>query len=388
VGLNLGESLATGDPLAVDFDKSRRVLICGKTGSGKSYTLGVLVEELSKNQEVIILIVDPQGIFWTMAQPNTPQEMELLKWDELPRGLKVNLLVPGQPEDRYGSPEIVARLEEHGVSIQPLRINPSDITEEMWCDLFNLDINELGGITLFKAVRQARKKLKRDFFIPDIIEEVARTNALDVTKEAVIRRLEMAMDWDLFESVQYREFWQILDPTGVNVVDLSVLDQGRYGLRNLVVAVLARFIFRQRVISRRAEALNLAPALPKVWMAIDEAHNFCPSGKSALSKSIVIQWAKEGRQPGLSLVVATQQPGAIDSEVLSQCDLRIIHKITAREDLRAINNLSENYMDRDIPSYIKELNHVGEALLIDDRRERAEMVRIRPRYSLHGGDSA
>jgi len=116
VGLNLGESLATGDPLAVDFDKSRRVLICGKTGSGKSYTLGVLVEELSKNQEVIILIVDPQGIFWTMAQPNTPQEMELLKWDELPRGLKVNLLVPGQPEDRYGSPEIVARLEEHALT--------------------------------------------------------------------------------------------------------------------------------------------------------------------------------------------------------------------------------------------------------------------------------
>ena len=387
MSVTIGHSLSSETPFALDFDKSRRVLICGKTGSGKSYTLGVLVEELANEENATLLVVDPQGVFWTMAQPNYNQEAELARWDTLPRGLSVNLLVPGDPTERWNA-EIVEKTRETGVNIQSLRLNPSDITEEMWCDLFDMDINELQGITLFKAVRQARHKLQREFFISDIVEEVTRSNALDTTKEAVIRRLEMASDWDLFETTRYREFWEILAPKGVNVLDHSVLDQGRYGLRTLVVAVLARFIFRQRVISRRAEALNLAAGLPKVWMAIDEAHNFCPAGRSSLSKAIIIQWAKEGRQPGLSLVVASQQPGSIDSEVLSQCDLRIIHKITSREDLRAINNLSEDYMDREIQTYVRELKHVGEALLVDDRREKAETVRIRPRCSKHGGDGA
>jgi uncharacterized protein len=376
----------SGDPISIDFSKSRRVLICGKTGSGKSYTLGVLIEELRKDQDSILLVVDPQGIFWTMAQPNYTQEAEIYAWGEAPQGLPVNVLVPGDPLERYGGQEIVDELSSRGVQLQSLRLNPSDITEEMWCDLFNLDINELQGITLSRAVRNARQKLKRDFFISDIIEEVKRTSALDTTKEAAIRKLEMAADWEIFETVEYREIFETLMPAAVNVLDLSTLDQGRYGLRNLVVAVLARLIFRQRTIARRAEALALSPGMPRVWMAIDEAQNFAPTGRSTLSKEILIRWAKEGRQPGLSLVLATQQPGAIDAEILSQCDLRIVHKITSREDLKAINALSEEYMDREIQSYIRELDHVGEAILIDDKKECVERVRVRPRTTEHGGD--
>ena len=65
------------------------------------------------------------------------------------------------------------------------------------------------------------------------------------------------------------------------------------------------------------QALGLPADTQKVWLVIDEAHNFCPSGRSTLSKEILIRWAKEGRQPGLSLLVASQQPAAIDREILT-----------------------------------------------------------------------
>ena len=159
----------------------------------------------------------------------------------------------------------------------------------MWCDLFGLDINELQGIMLFKAVRQCKLRLGNDFFIDDIAAEVVKLKGLDKTKEAIERKLDMAHDWQIFEEHRYREIWEILRSDAINVLDVSVIAQGRYGLRNLVVAVLASFIFRMRTIARRREALGLPSEMKKVWLAIDEAHNFCPSGASTLAKEILIR---------------------------------------------------------------------------------------------------
>ncbi|MBA7554727.1 hypothetical protein ES705_47358 [subsurface metagenome] len=294
----------------------------------------------------------------------------LLDWNSEPKKFGVNILVPGDPVERYGGRDIIDEMENRGVRFQSLLLNPSDVSAEMWCDLFNLDINELMGILLFKIVRNCKQKLKKDFFIEDMIKEIESARALDATKEAVIRKLEI---------------WEIVSLTEINVLDLSTIEQARYGLRNLVVGVLARFIFNQRTVARRREALGLSSTLPKVWFAIDEAQNFCPSGKSSLAKDILIRWAKEGRQPGLSLLVASQQPSAIDKEILTQCGLKIIHRITSRDDRKAINAISEDYLDKFLENDLKKVTKIGEALFIDDEKEHAELVKVRPRMSEHGG---
>lgn len=203
-----------------------------------------------------------------------------------------------------------------------------------------------------------------------------------------MRLIDMAHDWQMFEESRYREIWEILLPNAVNILDLSVIAQGRYGLRNLVVAVLANFIFRMQTIARRREELGLPTDVKKVWIFIDEAHNFCPSGRSTLSKEILIRWAKEGRQPGLSLVVASQQPSALGSEVWTQCGIRIVHRITSKADYRAINALSQDFLPDDLQSYIKKLTGPGQTLIIDDESEKMVEVQVHPRQSYHGGSSA
>lgn len=386
----LGKQIEKGDLIELPRTTSQRILICGKTGTGKSYTLGVLIEELARIGKDIILVVDPQGIFWSTVQPNeSPSESEKLwQFDREARGFRVNVLVPGNPAERYGDATIVEEMQRRGINIQELRLNPSDLSPEMWCDLFDLDINGLMGIMLFKTVRQCGQRLGREFLIDDIAAEVTKAQGLDQTKEAIQRKLEMAHDWQIFEENRYREIWEILQPDAVNILDLSVIAQGRYGLRNLVLAVMGTFIFRMRAIARRREALGLPSDIKKVWLLIDEAHNFCPSGRSTLSKDILIRWAKEGRQPGLSLVVASQQPSAIDSEILTQCGIRIVHRITSKDDYRAIDALSQDYIGEGLPSRIKQLNGPGQTLLIDDERESIIPVQVRPRQSLHGGFSA
>ena len=388
-GLNIGKT-RSGETFFIDSDTSQRILICGKTGTGKSYTLGVLIEELARQGDKITLLVDPQGIYWSMASANDEREEASALWehDRDPRGFRVNLLVPGDPVERYGSHEVVDAFERRGIDVQSLRLNPSDLSPEMWCELFNLDINELQGILLMKAARNCAKRLGRDFFVDDIKAEIMRLKGLDQTKEALERKLDMAHDWQLFEEKQYREIWEILRTDAVNVLDVSVIAQGRYGLRNLVVAVLANFVFRARTIARRREALALPTEVKKVWFAIDEAHNFCPSGASTLAKDILIRWAKEGRQPGLSLIVASQQASAIDKEILTQCGIRLVHRITARDDYRAIDALSQDYLSQGLKDEIRLLNGPGQTLVIDDKQETMVFVQVRPRQSAHGGTSA
>jgi DNA helicase HerA-like ATPase len=386
--LNIGRDIKTGEYVYLDASHSRAVLICGKRGSGKSYTLGVIAEELYQTGNVLVILVDPMGIYYPMAQPNHEQDRLLWDWGLHAIGVPTMVLVPGEPEKLYGGKEVVKAMEAMGVRFREFRINPSDLSPDAWCDLFDLSIADVMGIALFRAVRHLARLRKEHFFIPDIIEEIESDSLVnDRTRQALINRLEMAQDWDLF-SHRYQEVWEIFNPQAVNIVDLSTLDPGPRGRRNLVVSVLARDIFKRRTIARRKEDLGLVSELPRVWMLIDEAHQFVPSSKTTLAKEALIRWTKEGRQPGLSLVVASQQPSAIDSEVLSQCDVLLCQKLTNSADIQAINALSQDYMGGELRTFIRKLQRRGEAVVVDDEQEKVIMTQIRPRKSRHGGSEA
>jgi DNA helicase HerA-like ATPase len=169
------------------------------------------------------------------------------------------------------------------------------------------------------------------------------------------------------------------------VLDLSVLDPGGYGLANLIVSVLCRDLFIKRVKSRQRENLGLSENAERIWLLIDEAQRFVPAGKSTFSKEILISWVKEGRQPGLSAVFTTQQPSGIDNDILSQCDLILCHRLSNREDIAALNKLSQDYLGNELKTYIRHVKNQGEALMLDDFAERMAILKVKERRTLHGG---
>jgi len=378
----LGRDRLNGGEVFIDDSRARAVLICGKRGSGKSYTMGVLLEELVKRDDSLVIALDPMRNFHTMVLPNIEQERLLWDWDMFAEGVPVRLLVPGDPYRRYGQ-EIVKVFEERGVEVLPLRLNPGDLPPDGWLDLFGIDIATPMGLALYRAVSKLQRSHEKFFTVSDIIAEIHSDPLIRETSiQALVLRLETAAnDWDLF-STRYHDLLEVFRLGAVNVVDLGVLEVGR---RNLVVAVLVRDLFRKRREARLQEELGIPTQVPKIWLAIDEAQEFVPSGRSALAKEPLIQWVKEGRQPGLSLIIASQQPGAIDKEVLSQCDLILCHKVTAMEDVDAINRLSHDYMAHELRHYIRQLERTGEAVMVDDFRETVTVVQIRPRKSKHGG---
>jgi len=386
--LFLGKNPESEEPVYLTADGAHAALVCGKRGSGKSYTLGVLVEELlaTGGKEIIPIIIDPMGVYHTMVEPNNAQQNDLFQWGLSAKGYDVRLLIPGDPYALYDK-EVLSVMQKRGVQIIPLRLNPSDLSPDGWCDLFDANINRPLGIVLFRAVQQLEKR-KRPFSIQDIIKSIERDGkAQDTSKEALMNRLEAAQSWQLFADDKYTPIHELFVPGAVNVLDLSRLEPGPRGRRNLAVSIIARNLFRARADARLREEFGLATPLPRVWMLIDEAHQFVPTGSSTLAKGQLVRWAKEGRQPGLSLAVASQQPSAIDPEVLSQCDIILSHKLTSRNDVSALNGLSQDYMGGELRTYIKNLQRTGEAVIVDDELETVQMMRIRPRRSQHGGGS-
>ncbi|HMR68442.1 MAG TPA: hypothetical protein PKE64_30905, partial [Anaerolineae bacterium] len=243
------------------------------------------------------------------------------------------------------------------------------------------------GIALFRATHKLSEK-GEPFFVKDIIHQLELDpRAIDTTKEALLNRLEAARSWQIFAEDGHTPIQDMFIPGAINVLDLSRLEPGPRGRRNLTVSVIARNLFKARADARLREEFNLATPMPRVWMLLDEAHQFTPNSGSTLAKDQLIRWAKEGRQPGLSMVVASQQPSAIDSEVLSQCDVVLSHKMTTREDVNALNSLSQDYMGAELRTFVKNLKRSGEAVLVDDEQESIATIRIRPRRSQHGGSS-
>ena len=121
---------------------------------------------------------------------------------------------------------------------------------------------------------------------------------------------------------------------------------------------------------------------------VHNCHEFLPNkGKTAASDAL-ITILREGRQPGISLILASQQPGKIHTDVMTQSDVVISHRVTAKVDTESLGMLMQSYMRQGLD---KELNNLprlkGSAIVFDDSNERIYPMRVRPRFTWHGGES-
>jgi hypothetical protein len=127
---------------------------------------------------------------------------------------------------------------------------------------------------------------------------------------------------------------------------------------------------------------------PLVWLVIDEAHEFLPNDEITVATRPLVTILREGRQPGISLILASQQPGKIHTDVMTQSDIVVAHRITANVDIKALGMLMQSYMREGLDKQLNVLPRVkGSAIIFDDMNERMYSIRVRPRYTWHGGEA-
>jgi DNA helicase HerA-like ATPase len=124
-----------------------------------------------------------------------------------------------------------------------------------------------------------------------------------------------------------------------------------------------------------------------IFVVLEEAHNFAPGAQITAHSScldIIEKIAAEGRKFGILLMVVTQRPGKISSNVLSQCNSQIIMRLTNPEDMSAVRRSSEG-LGEDLFNDLPGLNK-GEAVVVGELTKIPTMIKISGRVSGEGGN--
>ncbi len=388
--LNIGRYYALdsslGSNVYIDIIHPHIVLICGKRGYGKSHTIGVFIEEIARLEKKVknnlgVVVFDTLGIFWTTQFPNNVDAEELNRWKQDPEGFDINLLVPKKFVEEY---------KNKGIDVDSFSIRVSELSPYHWCQLFDVKETDPLGIILTRNVLKMQSSSTR-FSINELLTRIQNDMRGDnMVKDAAENFLTTADSWDVFDKdgLSIRDF---VKRGTITILDLSHLPNPV--LKSIVATLVSEKIFEERIRERKIHELKKIgvdveeTGMPMVWLAVDEAQLFLPNNKEVLSKDVLInEWMRQGRQPGLSLVLATQRPSALESEVLSHSDIIICHRLTAQEDIDALSRIRPTYMHSDIKESIKKIgDEKGVALIIDDTSESAHIIKIRPRLSWHGG---
>ncbi len=390
-----------GMPVHVDLVSPHVMLVAGKRGSGKSYTLGIIAEELARTMErreieVAGVVIDTVDVFRQGVEPNDDQEDLLRKWGLEARGFPVAVYIPHRTYN--GLPDEVKKKAR----LFPLGISPRELTSADWGyvlekggQLSTAMDNLMGDIleNLRKGyINESGHKVepKRDFSIRDMISCIESKPLQELyqpaTRTAMIQRLKSADRLGVFH------------PGGTSAQDLAVagqitvIDVAPLGSdAETVLAILTNMLCRQVLTYRMAwtnEGVSAREELPPTWLIVDEAHTLVPKSGSTPAKEAIVSYAKLGRRFGCSLVLCTQQPSAVADEAISQADIILSHSLSHDSDIRALQQrapavMPERFRDK---VFISSLPR-GVALLFDQSTEnkRGFVIQIRPRISQHGG---
>ncbi len=371
-----GEDAHLTTPVLMDVLRPHIVLVTGKRGSGKSYTTSIIAEEIIKlplwiRKNLCVLMIDTQGIFWTMKMPNDADMALLNEWNLKPHGFDISVYVPEGQSELFG---------ESGVDFDGLfSISPNELTPDDWIAVFGLAANDMEALFLQKIIGRIAGK----YTIDNVIEEIRKETGFEKEKMMLENRFRVAKLWGIFGTLKMPS---ILVPGKITVLDVSLTP---WNVRSLLLSIVLKKILFERIKARRKEEMgDTLIKVPMPWILIDEAHNFMPDTGNTPALDILSRLVKEGRQPGTSLVMATQRPEKLHPDALAQCDLIVAHRHTAKADIDALRSVMQTYMLYDIGKYINELpKWKGVALILDDNSERLYKIRVRPKQSWHAGAS-
>lgn len=329
---------------------NRHTFLCGQSGSGKTYALGVLLERILLGTSLRIVVLDPNSDFVPLGTLRPGAAPELA---ERYRAATAALAVH-RAGHRGEHERLRVRLPELDAAAQAaaLRLDPVRDREEYAVFIELLELERLDALhELAELERSGAAALAH------------RARNLGVDAWSIWAREDAGSSLDLLADDEVRGL----------VVDLGSLPTREE--QSLTAGAVLERLWRDR--NRRQPVL----------IVIDEAHNVCPAeprdALTAQATEHAVRIAAEGRKFGLYLLTSTQRPQKVHPNVVSQCDNLVLMRMNSAGDLAYA---------RDVFSFVpgsllaQAANfRLGEALVAGKLSSHPALLRFGTRISAEGG---
>jgi len=339
--------------LPTDDLAATHVAVLASTGSGKSYTASVLLEEMvCPESRAAALVFDPHGEYTTLEEVRRDEHADVFR------------------ENGYTPDVDVIQPEEISVAIPDLNFadllalidDPSSRMEAVLNDAWRRVSSDANQIT-----------------VDQLIEACREQDDNGSTADALSWRLRKALDTNLFTPASTRNLTDYVSPGQLTILQL---DRLRRDDQQMLAAVLLRKLYEAR---REAVRTNGETGLDfPLFTLLEEGHRFAPDGQ-ARSLGILRTILSEGRKFGFGVGIVSQRPSKLDSDVLSQCGTQVIMQIQNPTDQRAIRDSVED-AGEDVLDELPGLTP-GQAVVAGDAVNTPVLVRVRERHTPHGAQS-
>lgn len=375
----LGE--ISGKKVALDLNQTHTISLFGVQGSGKSYTLGSIVEMacmpipninvLPVPLATVIFHYSPtqeyQPEFTSMVAPNSDlHQIALLQQDygAKPQALRdVLLLVPtAKVEER--------KKEYPSIEVLPIAFAASELKAIHWKFL----MGAIGSQSMYiREMNLMMKQLRDKLTLGGLIQEVENSTMSERLKKLAQDRLRFAAEY-IDDS---RRLTDSIRPGRLIIVDVRDEFIEKDEALGLFIVLLQIF----------SEATYQGKAFNKL-VVFDEAHKYIENGDLITG---LVEIVREMRHKGTSIMVASQDPSSVPGALIELSTQIILHRSNSPAWLKhiqkansALNTLTPEKMSRlgSGDAYIWSAKASDEGLA-----RGAVKIKCRPRVTQHGGDT-
>ncbi|MEZ4496801.1 MAG: ATP-binding protein [Thermomicrobiales bacterium] len=294
---------------------NRHTFLCGQSGSGKTYSLGVVLEQLLMHTNLRVAVLDPNADYVRLGKLNSARA------DAAAEGVGKDDVA--RFERRLSDLQVLRPHADAGDGSEPLRIRYSDLSRDDQAKVLSLD--PLDDREEYEASRKLASSLGGNGYDLGEFQQAGLSDLSVATRQLLLRIANLGVDE-----------WTVWAHDG----QASLADRLNADWRSIVLDV-SRF---ERPIERSVVALamlrhfwNKRESREPVLLVIDEAHNVCPDKPmdpiQQAATELAISIAGEGRKYGIYLLLSTQRPDKLHPNVVSQCDNLILMRMNSVIDL-------------------------------------------------------
>lgn len=354
-GLNIGKLLTDREVNTSVYPNellNKHLAILATTGSGKSNTTAILIEELLKKHGCILLFdmhSEYKDITFDNFETNiiTPRiNLADLSHHEF---IKLSGIKNAANQERLLYHALKKVSIAKNKEINKIRNNPKYTLEsknkliESKDKEYRLEYLDK-VISKLEIMKDATTDNGEKTSIEKVIDKI--THNLNVIHKSI---LDEDMDNKLALEIK---------PNCLNILNFqNIGDKNTKIIINLLIKDILRFRKNYKCDTNRYEEAISFP----IFCIFEEAHTLASKYEESNTKKSIATIAKEGRKFGVSLCLVSQRPNALDPEILSQINNWILLKIVEPSDQRYIQECSDSISD-DLIKNLTNLN-TGEAII-------------------------